>query len=455
MAERRNGELRRVLGTRELVIYYVSSLVGAGILVVPGIAQEIAGPAALVGWLLLGAAAFPIAAMFARFSAHYPNAAGVGYLVRRAFGWRLGMSVGLLLLFLNTATNPILGLAAARYVAALFGWQNQHLVLLTGLGVMLLGVGVNLLGIRLASRTQLILVVVLIVGLLTVVVVSAPAADVGRLTPFAPYGWTAVGAAVVVSFFSFFGWENVSHYADEVRDPARSYPRAALWGALCVAVLYGALALTVALVVPAGAESPAILDAVLGASHGETAARFGSALAVVLLVVTTNAWVLGASRLLYAMSRDGVISARYRRVSPRTGTPTAALLALAVWYVCDVAFLMLIGRDERFLIAFTAASILLIYLAAFLAGFRLFSDRRTRVVCAAALLAVTAFLMSGGVPSLLAVLAFGISLGYLWLRHRREPVPAGAAPPAGGAGADRSGDSASAAAQPEEVPVRS
>jgi amino acid efflux transporter len=417
------AELRRVLGTRDLVIYYVSSLVGAGILVVPGVAQQVAGPAALVGWLLLSAAAFPIAAMFARVSAHYPNAAGVGYLVRRAFGWRLGMSVGLLLLFLNTATNPILGLAAARYVAALFGWQNQTVILLTGLGVMLLGVAMNLLGVKLASRAQFLLVVVLILGLLTVVAVAAPAADADRLTPFAPHGWTAIGAALVVCFFSFFGWENVSHYADEVRDPVRSYPAAARWGALCVAALYCAIALTVALVVPAGRESAAVLDAVLASSHGQSAARFGSALAVVLLVVTTNAWVLGASRLLYAMSRDRVISPRFSRVSPRNGAPTAALLALAVWYVCDIAFLLLIGRDERFLIAFTAASILVIYIATFLAGFRLFTDRRTRVLCGVALLAVTAFLAVGGIPSLLAVLAFGISFGYLSLRHRREPTP--------------------------------
>lgn len=428
MADHAAGELRRVLGTRDLVIYYVSSLVGAGILVVPGVAQQIAGPAALVGWLLLSAAAFPIAAMFARFSAHYPSAAGVGYLVRRAFGWRLGMSVGLLLLFLNTATNPILGLAAARYVGALFGWQNQTVILLTGLGVMLLGVAMNMLGIRLASRAQFILVVVLILGLLTVVATAAPAADPDRLTPFAPHGWTAIGAAVVVCFFSFFGWENVSHYADEVRDPVRSYPRAARWGALCVAALYCAIALTVALVVPSGRESAAVLAAVLGSSHGEAAARLGSALAVVLLVVTTNAWVLGASRLLYAMSRDRVISPRFSRVSRRTGAPTAALGALAVWYVGDIAFLLLIGRDERFLIAFTAASILVIYIATFLAGFRLFTDARTRVLCGVALLAVTGFLAFGGMPSVLAVLAFGVSFGYLLLRHPREPAPAGPAP---------------------------
>lgn len=107
---------------RELTIYYLSALVGAGILVVPGIALEIAGPASLVAWLVLAIATFPIAAVFARFSAEYPNASGVSYVVRTAFGWRAGTSIGLLLLLINLVGNPILGLAAARYLVALFGW---------------------------------------------------------------------------------------------------------------------------------------------------------------------------------------------------------------------------------------------------------------------------------------------------------------------------------------------
>ncbi|WP_162931262.1 APC family permease [Streptomyces sporangiiformans] len=412
-------QLRKVLGTRDLIVYYVSTLVGTGILVVPGIALELAGPASLVAWLVLAVVAFPFAAAFARFSAAYPSAAGTSYLIRRAFGDRLGAAAGLFLLLLNLVVNPVLGLAAARYFAALMGWQGHTVILLVGFAAMSLGVVANMLGIRLASQVQLILVFSLIAGLVSVIAVSAPAAEPERLTPFAPYGWSAVGAAVLVSFFSFFGWEHVSHVADEVRDPRRSYPRAALTAAGIIGALYCALALVVALVVPsrAGTDNTAVLTALLRISHGEGAARLGSALAVFLIVVNINAWVFGASRLLYAMARDGAVPRRLSAVT-RAGTPMAALWVCWVCYALDIVGLYVLGGDEHNLVPFASASTLVVYLLTFAAGMRLFEDRAMRTVCVVALTASAAFLLGGGLPSLLAVLAFAATGGYVVLRRR-------------------------------------
>lgn len=304
-----------------------------------------AGPASLVAWLVLSVASLPIAVTFARFSARHPSAGGVSHLVGRAFGRRAGTAIGLFLLALNLATHPILGLAAARYLAALFGWEERTTILLAAFAVLSVGVLTNLLGIRLASRVQFALVVSLVVGLVVVVVVSAPAADTARLTPFAPHGWWAVGAAIVVCFFSFFGWENVAHAAEEVADPERSYPRAALIAASGLGLLYCTLALMLVLVVPqdAAMDTNAVLSAMLRFSQGETAARVGAALAVALLVVTTNAWVLGVSRLLYAMSREGAVPRRLSRVSARNGAPAAALLVAWACYAVDFAVLLVIG----------------------------------------------------------------------------------------------------------------
>lgn len=423
--------LKRALTTRDLTVYYLSSLIGAGALVVPGIALEKAGPASLLAWLILSVASLPIAVTFARFSAEYPNAGGVSFLVRRAFGWRPGTAIGLFLLFLNLATNPILGLAAARYLAALFGWEGSAPILLAGFAVMSVGVATNLLGIVVASRVQFALVVALVVGLVTVALVSVPAADPDRLTPFAPNGWWAVGGAIVVCFFSFFGWENVAHAAEEVRRPRTSYPRAALLAASGLGLLYCGLALVVALVVPVGGDTGAVLSAMLEASHGRTAARVGAALAVALLVITTNAWVLGASRLLFAMSRDGAVTPRLARVSGRNGAPTAALLVAWVCYGVDFLVLAVLDADEGSLIPFTAASILVVYVFTFLAGLRLFRGQvRVMVPCVVALLAVTAFLLVGGWPSVWAAVAFAVVLGYVVVGRSTEPGPAVGTPPA-------------------------
>lgn len=419
----RSGELRRILTTRDLVVYYVSSLVGAGLLAAPGIALERAGPASLVAWGLLTAAAFPIAGVFARFSAQYPSAAGVAFMVRKAFGWRPGMAVGLLLVLINWTANPILGLVAARYFAALMGWEGHTTILLVGFAVMSLGVVLNVLGIRIASRVQLALVISLIVGLLTVMVVSLPAAQGDHLTPFAPHGWSAIGGAILAGFFSFFGWENVSHAADEVRDPHHSYPRAAVWAPLIIGALYCSLALIVVLVISdtADVDRVAVLDALLRVSQGEDAARLGSALAVILLIVTTNAWVMGASRLTYALARDGVIPKWISHVSPRNGAPVAALAFLEAWYIVDFVVLYILGGDEEILIPFTAATILIVYIGTFLAGFRLFEDRFTRLLVFLAMLSVSAFLVVGGWPSVLAAVGFLLTIVYVIAWGPAEP----------------------------------
>jgi amino acid efflux transporter len=418
-----SGTLRRLLGTRELTVYYLSSLVGAGILVVPGIALEIAGPASLVAWAVLSLATFPIAGVFARFSAQYPHAGGVSYLIRLAFGWRAGTSFGLFLLLLNLAANPILGLAAARYLATLFGWTDRSAVLAAGFAVMSIAVLLNMAGILIASRVQLALVVGLAVGLLVVIAVTLPAAEPGRLTPFAPHGWTAIGAAIVVCFFSFFGWESVAHVADEVREPRRSYPRAAMLAAGLLGILYCTLALVLALVVPAdAANKAAALSAMLQFSHGDAASKVGAVFAVLLLVVTANAWVCGVSRLFYSMAKDRIVPHRISRVSGRNGAPLAALALTWLAYLIDFVVLYAIGGDESNLIAFTAASILLVYVATFLAGIRLFADRRTRLLCGLALAAVTAFLLGGGLPSVLAVAAYLMVLGVELLRRPPDPA---------------------------------
>ena len=127
------------------------------------------------------------------------------------------------------------------------------------------------------------------------------------------------------------------------------------------------------------------------------------------------------------MSRDGAVPRRLSRVSGRNGAPLAALAVAWVCYGVDFLVLRLIGGDESSLVPFTAASILVVYLATFLAGLRLFPDRGTRTLCAIALAAVTAFLLVGGVASLLALLAFALTAGYVLLRG--EALRPAARPP--------------------------
>jgi amino acid efflux transporter len=91
------GSARRI-GAKGLVVFYLTSIVGAGILVVPGIAARSAGPASLVAWMALALASFPIALMFAEMSARRPNCGGIAALIRDVLGVRAGDTASLLLI---------------------------------------------------------------------------------------------------------------------------------------------------------------------------------------------------------------------------------------------------------------------------------------------------------------------------------------------------------------------
>ncbi|HXY56256.1 MAG TPA: amino acid permease, partial [Nitrososphaerales archaeon] len=80
------GSLRRVITVRHAVAIYVSSVLGAGILVIPGLAARTAGPASLIAWAFLSMASYPFAFTFSRLSVRKPESGGIYSFAREAFG---------------------------------------------------------------------------------------------------------------------------------------------------------------------------------------------------------------------------------------------------------------------------------------------------------------------------------------------------------------------------------
>ena len=108
--------LRRVLRTRHAVALYVSSVLGSGILVLPGLAAGIAGPASLLAWGLLAVASLPFALTFAALSARRPEAGGIYGFVREAFGRTPATVSGWLFAFWLVTGAPAVALIAASYL---------------------------------------------------------------------------------------------------------------------------------------------------------------------------------------------------------------------------------------------------------------------------------------------------------------------------------------------------
>ncbi len=392
VVDRPDGQLDRTLGVGGLVVHYITSVMGVGVLVIPGLAWDAAGPLALVAWLILIIYSYPFALIFARLSMRFTTSRGVAQFVEIAFGPRQGRITALFLLFTLLVANPLLGIAAGRYLLNLLGVDASHRqVVAVGAGLILASIVFNLFGVRIGARFQGGILGLLIAFLVGVIVVALPQGHTPHtLTTSPPHGLLPLGSALLICFFGFIGWENAAPVVEEVKNPRRNFPRAILIAVLLVGALYFGMGLTVTLLLPpgSGGEHNGLLAfaSVLEAASSSRLATAGNLVAFVLMLLTTNAWSLGTSRVVFSLAREGLLPKPLARVGSRNSVPYRAVLFLIPGYGIPVVYLLAVGGTESDLITASSAAFLLVFLAAFVAGIRLLESAPMRATACSPLL---------------------------------------------------------------------
>ena len=175
--------LRKAITLRHAVALYVSSVLGSGVLVLPGLAAQVAGPASLAAWVLLGLASYPFAFTFASLSARNPESGGVYAFAREAFGRHAAAAAGWLFGLWFIAGAPAVTLIAASYLGYAFPMSRLAMYLI-GYGVIIVPYAINLRGIVFSNRVQLGIVACIIALLILAVAFSAGAVRRESFVPF-------------------------------------------------------------------------------------------------------------------------------------------------------------------------------------------------------------------------------------------------------------------------------
>ena len=217
------GELRKSITWLQGTAMTIGAVIGAGILVLPAIAAEIAGPASLVSWLLMGLISLPMLAAIAQMSSRYPDSGGIAAYARQAFGSGMGRLTGFLIFSAMPIGLPPTALIGANYLCSLFGWGAGAAHIAAG-ALILTAVTLNLRGIELSGKSQLFIVSAILSILIFVVFSSLSEIRTANFAPFLPHGLGAVGHTMSLLFFAFLGWEMIGHLAEEFRDPRRDIP---------------------------------------------------------------------------------------------------------------------------------------------------------------------------------------------------------------------------------------
>lgn len=361
-------------------------MLGSGVLYLPALTAQEAGPAGILAWLAMGILIVPLAFTLAHMATRIPDAGGIAAFARAAFGPAGGAAAGWLFLGTVPLGAPIAALIGAGYLAAAFGLG--HLVLIAvAAGLLALAVVLNALGVEISGRAAGVVVGLIAVLLLAATLVGFMHLRLSAFQPALPHGIAPVGLDLALLFWAFVGWEAVANYAEEFADPERDLRRAMLASIAVIDTLYILLAVaTVGTGAYIGGNSQDALAVMLGQGGGRLGVLATSLLALLVTYGTIHAYVGAFVRLVYAQARAGDFPGYFARLHSRTRTPLRAIWALAAVFLAVLALEAVHPVGLEKLVAWSSAVFIALYVLAMAAAMRLLKERRQRLTALLALL---------------------------------------------------------------------
>ena len=370
-----DARLVRAIGTIGLAASIVNVTIGGGIFRLPS-SPDVAGrlgAAAPLAYLICAVAMGLIVVCIAEAGSRVSLTGGPYAYVEVAFGRFAGFLVGVLLWLTGTmafaAVSTIFVDNVVRFVPAISGGGGRFLLLAAVLAVLAV---VNILGVRQGTRLNAVSTAVKLVPLLLLIVVGIFAIEPANLRwPGMPAAGELSRASIFL-IFAFAGIESALVPSGEVRDPARTVPRAVFLAMGVVTVIYILLHL-----VAQGTLGPALVGTPtpLVDAAGKAMGGFGIGLLSLGVVLSTFGYLSGMTlavpRALFAFARDGFLPRQLKAVHARYQTPHVAIITQAV-----IVVLLAATNGFEFLAIIANVAALLVYLGCALAAWQL---RRTGV----------------------------------------------------------------------------
>ncbi|GAB3779239.1 amino acid permease [Dyella agri] len=390
----RRSDFRRVLGLWQLTAIGIGGIIGVGVFVLAGQQAALnAGPAVIISFLIAGVASAAAALCYAEFAGMIPvtgsaytyGYAVLGELAAWLIGWDLLLEYALIVAvvaigwsgYVQSALTGM-GIHIPVWAQGAMGTGDGHvfnvIASLVTLGVSALLIFRTEWGARFNTLVVAIKVaaVALVIGIGVFYVKSAnwvpliPARVVGA-DGVGHFGFQGVAAAAAVVFFAVFGYDTLTTAAEESKNPQRDLPRAVLLSLGISMAMYLAVSLVltgIAHYTTLNTPAP-VADAFKGLGL-QWVALTVSVSAVFGLISVLFAFMLGATRIWFALSRDGLLPGWFAKVHPRYGTPHRPTVVLGVFTALvagllpieEVAKLVNIGVLSAFIIICTSVWIL-------------------------------------------------------------------------------------------------
>ncbi|MFI7421561.1 amino acid permease [Nonomuraea sp. NPDC049684] len=361
-------QLRKRLSAMDLMVFGIGVIVGTGIFVLTGqVAKEVAGPAVAVSFVVAAVVCGLAALCYAEFASTIPVAgsaytfsfATLGEFPAWVIGWDLILELAL--------AAAVVSVGWSGYFASMLDSVGIHLpasiagddpvVNVPAVAIVLILTAILVAGIKISSRVNLILVITKITVVLLVIVAGLFFVKAANYTPFIPepvasprveglkapliqvlfgvtpvaFGVIGIFSAAAIVFFAFIGFDIVATAAEETVRPQRDVPRGIIGSLAVCTILYVAVSLVVVGMQPYKqlSTSAPLSDAftAVGQSWLATIISVGAIAGLTTVVLVL---LLGQTRVLFAMCRDGLLPRRLAVVHPTFGTPARLTILIGL-----------------------------------------------------------------------------------------------------------------------------
>ncbi|MFI0433211.1 MAG: amino acid permease [Candidatus Nanopelagicales bacterium] len=341
-------DLHRSLSTMAVLLLAVGSVIGTGIFVILGVVVPLAGPAVVLSFILAGVACLMSGLSYAELASTLPSSgsvysyayASVGEFAAWVVGWCLILEYGVGVAAVSVGWSEYLneGLQQA------FGFQipaelsnspaSGGIVNLPAAFLVLSMAAVVSFGVKESARINAVLVVVKLALIVLFLVITFTGFESSNLTPFAPLGAAGVLAAAGKLIFAYAGFDAAAVAGAESKNPKRAVPIAIVGALTLITVIYTLVALAAVAAKPwqefegDGGEAALarIVQEVSGWAWTSEIISVGAIIAIISVVL---ALLYTLSRVIYTMSRDGLLPKKLGTLSPRRHTPVFSTWVLA------------------------------------------------------------------------------------------------------------------------------
>ena len=370
-------QLKKSLGLIDGISLLIGITIGSAIFATPQIiaTYQNSFSSIIMLWTVVTFFVFIGSLIYAELGSRFPNTGGEYVYISKAFGPFWGFIFGWAqLLIIRTSPAAGISLITANYIGFFVDINQFQKNLLAVLIIILFGI-INYLGVERASFYNKFSSLVKTLGIVIFVVFGLIffGADFSNLQPIiqptqnlGPIG-NFVAASILV-LFSFLGWDRVGYVAGEMKDPKKTIPLTMFYGISLISLIYLAANLLYHTVLGLEGVRGSIIVASDTASilFGNKGAIIISLVVIISATGSINGTIMSASRLYFAMARDGLLFKWFKNIHPKHKTPNRSIIAHCIWGIA----LLFIRQNFETIVSGMVFTILIFYILTTLAFFK-------------------------------------------------------------------------------------